>query len=78
MNFFRKVVVCKLFCKTKEEERIVDGTTRNQAITEAKKKREEAEERIKNMVAQINGCGDRWFLEPRSTIDECAENNNGS
>jgi hypothetical protein len=44
---------------------------RNEAIELARKKRREAESRISNMIAQINGCGDRWFLQPLTPLDEC-------
>ena len=51
---------------------------RKEAIKEAKEARNEAEARIDNMIAQINGCGDRWFLRPEKTLDECKEVNGGS
>lgn len=54
---------------------------KTKAILNAKKKRKEAEKRIDSMIAQINGCGDRWFLQPIKAIDECEDENthqNGS
>lgn len=42
-----------------------------QVIKEVKNTREETNKKIDNMVAQLNGCGDRWFLKPYRTIDEC-------
>jgi len=43
-------------------------------IEYAKQKRQEANARIDSIVAQVNGCGDRWFLQPIQPLDECTEN----
>ena len=45
--------------------------TRTDAIEKARKAREEAGKKIDGIVAQINGCGDKWFLQPMKSIDEC-------
>lgn len=46
-----------------------------EAINNIKEKRKIAEDKISGMVAQLNGCGDRWFLAPKSSIDDCLNNN---
>lgn len=47
-------------------------------VSEAKDQAEEARNithrKIENIYAQLNGCverGDKWFLVPNTTIDEC-------
>ena len=50
-----------------------DAKKRKKAISEAKEKRKVAVEKIDGIIAQINGCGDRWFLQPMETIDECSD-----
>jgi hypothetical protein len=40
-------------------------------IEEARARRETAESKIDGMCAQLNGCGDRWFLHPVKSLDEC-------
>lgn len=59
--------------KVSEDEPCLDDE-RREAIQKSRVKRQQAETKINNMVAQINGCGDRWFLQPLQTIDECVEN----
>jgi len=48
---------------------------RKKVLENARMKQEEAEEIIDSIVAQVNGCGDRWFLQPMQSIDECFDNN---
>lgn len=50
-------------------------TRHEDTIIKAKEDRKLAEEKIDGMIAQLNGCGDRWFLQPMKTIDECMDNN---
>ena len=70
MSILKRILIF-LFYRTKKEEAPVNGADRNLVITRAKQKRSEAENRISNMIAQVDGCGDRWFLRPMQTIDEC-------
>lgn len=37
------------------------------------RRRKHADAKIAGMIAQINGCGDRWFLcrDNNATMDEC-------
>jgi hypothetical protein len=44
---------------------------RKEAIDSAKAARAEVKTRIENMIAQLDTCGDRWFLAPKQTLDEC-------
>jgi len=47
---------------------------RTDIINTAKSNRQQAEARIDSIIAQVNGCGDRWFLRPETSIDECLDN----
>lgn len=33
--------------------------------------RREAEQKIRDMRADLNGCTDEWFLTPKTPLDEC-------
>lgn len=33
--------------------------------------RDEAEEKVEEMKADLNGCDEEWFLTPVSPLDEC-------
>lgn len=46
---------------------------RKDAINSAKAARAEVKVRIENMIAQLDYCGDRWFLSPKKSLDECFE-----
>lgn len=45
---------------------------RQKAINESKTAREYAEKKIDSMIAQIDGRGDKWFLQP--TTKDIEEN----
>lgn len=51
--------------------------TAEEMLTLAKKSASEArrlaDKKIEDIYAQLNGCGDKWFLTPHNTIDECKE-----
>jgi len=72
MNIVKKIISLFSQKDTKEFD-----LKRKMSIEMAKDKRKEAESRINNMIAQINGCGDRWFLQPMKSVDECNEKVNG-
>jgi len=45
-----------------------------EAKSQAKEARDETQQKIENIYAQLNGCverGDKWFLVPDASIDEC-------
>lgn len=45
-----------------------------EAKSRAKEARDETQQKIENIYAQLNGCveqGDKWFLVPNTSIDEC-------
>lgn len=67
-TIFHNILLGKAFKKHVEQ--------RKRVLDEAEKKQKEAEARIDSMIAQINGCGDRWFLQPRSSLDDCMEEMN--
>lgn len=70
MSLVKKLMYWRMFGKN-HAEKIVAEEENKLVIDSAKAKRKEAEKRIDNMIAQINGCGDRWFLKPVETLDEC-------
>jgi len=41
------------------------------AIELSRQRRKEAEKKISGMIATLDGCGDRWFLQPIIPLDEC-------
>lgn len=46
----------------------------SEAKSKAKAARDLTQEKIENIYAQLNGCverGDKWFLVPNTSIDEC-------
>jgi hypothetical protein len=59
-----------VYCFSKKRA-IVFSEREDRMFTEAKEKRKEAEEKIDNVFAGLNGCHDRWFLQPMQTIDDC-------
>lgn len=72
MSLVKKFLYWKMFGKHRAD-RLYKEQMENEVIKSAKEKRQESEKRIDNMIAQINGCGDRWFLKPMETIDECVQ-----
>jgi len=55
---------------------VVDKTTDEMvslAVKNAQRARELADQKIENLYAQLDKCGDKWFLSPHSSIDECKE-----
>jgi hypothetical protein len=56
----------------------IEDAHRTKTIEKSREMRAAAEKRIDGMIAQVNGCGDRWFLEPMKSIDECRPDNNGN
>jgi len=71
MNFLKRKVSVKSLGREEKTEIMLST-----AQEEAKKARKIAEEKIDNIYAQLNGCGDRWFLMPKKTIDSCKEEEN--
>lgn len=59
--------------KDREEYRTVKENSRK-SIELSKRAREDAEKRIKDMMAQMDGCGDDWFRGPLEPLDECGPN----
>jgi hypothetical protein len=45
----------------------------NREIQKAKQYRQKSEEKIQKMIADLNGCSDKWFLLPKQTLDECVK-----
>jgi hypothetical protein len=48
----------------------INSQKRSEVIGYAKNTREKAEKRIDKMIAQVDGCGDRWFLRPIKPVDK--------
>lgn len=71
---WKRLIFGKCSCFMKRKESCELESEREEAIKQAKEARLEAEQKIDNMIAQINGCGDRWFLQPMQTLDECDGN----
>ena len=69
-TWFRKFIL-RNYAKSDMEEPVEE-----KVLESAKEKRREADKRISNMIAQINGCGDRWFLKPMESLDECGSKEN--
>jgi hypothetical protein len=49
----------------------IKGHTFTEQIERAKNMREETDTMIDKMVADLNGCTDKWFLSPKTPLDEC-------
>jgi len=46
-------------------------------LEQAKRHRIESQKVIKQMVADLNGCSDSWFLTPKETIHDCVQKGDG-
>lgn len=46
---------------------------RDHVITYSSQVREKTERHIEDMIADINGCSDSWFLAAKSALDECVK-----
>ena len=57
--------------KFKKYFRLLTGSAANYALKHSKYLREETNEKINTMIADLNGCSDRWFLTPKSPLDDC-------
>jgi len=74
-----KKILCLLLgkkaCKIKWFKNYIeeDISSKTKVLQNAKEMRMEAERKIDNMIAQINGCCDQWFLQPKRGIDDCME-----
>jgi hypothetical protein len=49
----------------------LDDAQLRAALSESKKRREEAQKKIDGMMATLDGCGDHWFIQPIIPINEC-------
>lgn len=65
-----KITDALVYCFSKRS-RIMVSKTEKKTFIEAVKKRKEADEKITNIFAGLNGCHDRWFLQPMQTLDDC-------
>lgn len=45
------------------------------AVTHARRLRAETDQKITKMIADLNGCSDRWFLTVDEKLDECVPAN---
>lgn len=57
--------------KLKQIISLFSSTEKNHALRYSGHVRREAEQNIADMIADLNGCSDRWFLSPKAPLDEC-------
>lgn len=49
----------------------IDEARLHTVLIQAKHRREDAQKKIDGMMATLDGCGDNWFIQPITTLDEC-------
>lgn len=50
---------------------LIKAEKSNYVIRYSRGVRNEAEQRIDEMKADLNGCSDQWFLMAKNPLDEC-------